>query len=88
MIDGLFTESLLKHEKWKDKNFVDDQLIKHLKEVLQLYEEKNDHLKNELVDLLNIILIHLRINNNNNEFEKITEQRFNKFMQKLKEDRE
>lgn len=82
-----FTKELLNHEKWHEKEFVKEQLIKHLAECAYRILDKDPHANAELIDLLNITKVYLENTLSKEEIKELTEKRFSKFMEKLENDK-
>lgn len=78
-----FYGKLLAFPKWHDKEFTEELLRNHLIECLELLNTGNDHLNAELIDLIQITQIYLRQNLDASQIQKLTQERYDKFMQKL-----
>lgn len=82
-----FSQELLKHEKWHEKDFIKEQLLKHLAECAYRILDKDPHANAELIDLLNIAKVYLKNTLSAEEIKELTEKRFAKFVEKLENDK-
>jgi len=73
--------------KWNRKDFVEEQLLKHLSEVEELITAKDAHALSECIDLANIVVRYIEILSAEKEqlegfkdLKELVEHRYNKFL--------
>ena len=74
--------------KWKDNNFIENQILSHFEEIEELINKKDEHRYNESIDLINILAAYLQNNKNDVEINEIISSRKAKFFKKSKPKRE
>lgn len=70
--------------KWKDNNFIENQILSHFEEIEELINKKDEHRYNESIDLINILAAYLQNNKNDVEINEIISSRKAKFFKKSK----
>ncbi len=81
-----FASDLLVYPKWHDTQFTQEQLTKHLAEVLYLFFNKDEHQYAEIIDLIVIAEIYLQQQLSSSEIETLISKRYDKFISKLQTD--
>jgi len=70
-----FEKELLNIPKWRNNNFIEQQINTHFEEIKELITESNPHKYNEITDLINILSVYLENNQTEEELLKIYERR-------------